>query len=65
VEALGDREVSVIRRLIWRGWMPYRGYHREWLVRDITAWLPRRRDWVVEGLIREQFLHLHCLLALA
>ncbi len=55
----------MIRRLLWPGSLPYRGDQWSWLVRNINEWLPRRRDWIVDSLIREDFFHLHCLRCIA
>ena len=55
----------MIRRLLWPLEMPYRGDQHGWLVRNIIKWFPRRRDWIVASLIREEFFHLHCLRCLA
>lgn len=55
----------MIRRLLRVPQLPYRQDHQTWHRRNIIKLFPRRRDWIIDSLLREHALQLHCLLALA
>jgi hypothetical protein len=55
----------VIRRLLFLPELPYRQDRQSYHLRNIIKLFSRRRDWIIDSLLREHALQLHCLLALA